>query len=117
MSAVVLVAVGGAVGAPARFLVDRWVQSAHRWRFPLGTFAVNMTGCLLLGLLAGAALPAPWFALVGTGFCGAYTTYSTFGFEAVALAEQRAVRMSVAYVAASVLGGLLLAAGGYALTH
>jgi len=56
-------------------------------------------------------------ALVGTGFCGAYTTYSTFGFEAVALAERRAVRMSVAYVAASVLGGLLLAAGGYALTH
>ncbi len=110
-----LVALGGAVGAPARYVVDRLVTTRWPSAFPWGTFVVNMSGCLLLGLLAGAALAAPTFALLGIGFCGAYTTYSTFGYEAVALAQRQQRRAALLYVLGSVTLGIGLAAAGYVL--
>jgi len=118
---VLLVALGGAAGAPARYLLDKAITVRQSSQFPLGTFVVNMLGCLALGVLAGATLAGTTvaghvFALLGTGFCGAFTTYSTFAYEAVALAERRAVRSSAAYTLGSVAGGLMLAAAGYALT-
>jgi len=113
---VLLVALGGAAGAPARYLLDKAITARQSSQFPWGTFVVNMLGCLALGVLAGTTLAGHVFALLGTGFCGAFTTYSTFAYEAVALAERRAVRSSAAYTLGSVAVGLMLAAAGYALT-
>jgi CrcB protein len=78
---VFLVLLGGAVGAPSRYVIDRLIQQRHDSVFPWGTLAVNLTGCLILGLLTGAAnqLPKEIVTLAGTGFCGALTTFSTFG--------------------------------------
>lgn len=111
-----LVILGAALGAPSRYLLDRAIQSRRGGRFPLGTLVVNVSGCLLLGALTGAGLAQSWMLLAGTGFCGAFTTYSTFSYEAVRLTEQRAHRSAVLYVTVSVVAGLLAAVAGYALT-
>jgi CrcB protein len=114
---VLLVLLGGAVGAPARYLVDRWVQTRHASAMPWGTFTVNAVGSLVLGLAAGAVAAADgpdWvLVLVGTGFCGALTTFSTFGYETVRLAEEGAVGTAVLNVVGSVAVGLAACAGGW----
>lgn len=115
---VLLVLLGGAVGAPARYLVDLFVQRRHDSVFPWGTMTVNVAGSLLLGLVAGsvhaAGGPAWLLTLVGTGFCGALTTFSTFGFETVRLVEEGSVATALVNVVASVVLGLLACAGGWA---
>lgn len=115
----VLVFVGGAAGAPLRYLTDLFIQSRHDSVYPWGTFTVNVAGSALLGFLAGAAeaaaLPAWVFTLVGTGVCGALTTFSTFGFESVRLLEEGSVAEAALNAGLSLLVGLLVAVGGYAL--
>ncbi len=101
-----LVMAGAMAGAPLRYLTDRAVQSRHDTVFPWGTFTVNVVGSLILGLLtgaatAGAASPHTQL-LVGTGMCGALTTYSTFSYETLRLAEAGAGF----FAAASVVAGL-----------
>ncbi|MET9392843.1 CrcB family protein [Streptomyces sp. NPDC006624] len=109
-----LLVIGGAmVGAPLRYLTDRAVQARHDSVFPWGTLAVNVTGCLLLGLLTGAA--AHLQLLLGTGLCGALTTYSTFSYETLRLAETGARLHAAANVAASVTAGVTAAFAGAAL--
>jgi len=83
-----MVLLGGAVGAPTRYLTDLAVQRLHGTVFPWGTWTVNVGGSLALGLVAGAGPPAWLLTVVGTGFCGALTTFSTFGFETVRLVEE-----------------------------
>ncbi|GAB1689113.1 fluoride efflux transporter CrcB [Krasilnikovia sp. M28-CT-15] len=102
----VLIVLGAAVGAPLRYLADRAVQARHDSLFPWGTFAVNVSGSLLLGLLTGLPVGPAWSALLGTGFCGALTTYSTFSFETLKLARDGARLLAVANVAGSLLAGL-----------
>ena len=113
-----LVLVGGAVGAPARLLVDRWVQSRHSSPFPWGTFVVNVAGCAVLGVVAGAVSaadgPAWLLTLLGTGFCGALTTFSTFSFETVRVVEEGSTRVAVGYLGLSVAVGLAVCALGWA---
>ncbi len=112
---VLLVGVGAAVGAPLRYLADTLAKARVPSAFPWGTFAVNVAGSLVLGALVAAAtaLPAEVSALVGTGFCGALTTYSTFGYELAGLLERRDGRTAVAYLLASVVTGTLAAAAGW----
>jgi CrcB protein len=101
-----LVLVGGAAGAVARYLTDRAVQSRVDAVFPWGTFIANVTGSLLLGLVSGL-MAASWVGhLVGVGFCGALTTYSTFGYETVRLASSGAWRYALTNAGATVLVGL-----------
>ncbi|WP_327368388.1 fluoride efflux transporter CrcB [Streptomyces sp. NBC_01217] len=105
-----LVIVGAAVGAPLRYLTDRAVQTRHDTVFPWGTFAVNVTGSLILGMLTGAAAAGAASSdlqlLLGTGLCGALTTYSTFSYETLRLVEDGAKFYAAANVAASVVAGL-----------
>jgi fluoride exporter len=82
-----LVVLGAALGAPLRHLVDRLLRVRYGATLPWGTFAVNVAGSALLGVVVGAAAPPAVLALVGTGLCGALTTYSTFGLETVELAS------------------------------
>jgi CrcB protein len=115
-----LVMVGGAVGAAARFLADRAITARWGRTLPWGTLAVNLVGSLLLGLLAGAggALPGWVGWVLGTGFCGAFTTYSTFGYESVHLAGQDATGRvrALLNVTVTVAAGLAAAALGWLLT-
>jgi len=111
-----LVVLGAMVGAPLRYLTDRLVQSRHDSLFPWGTFTVNMAGCLVIGAL-GATGSGPLYVLLGTGFCGALTTYSTFSYETVRLAQERAYFYAVTNVLVSVVGGLGAALLGYTVTR
>jgi fluoride exporter len=106
---VLLVALGAALGAPLRYLTDLALQRRLGSAFPWGTFAVNVTGSLILGFAVGLPVPAAAAALVGTGFCGALTTYSTFGYETLRLARQGRRRHAVVNVLGSVLAGLAAA--------
>ncbi|GGO56964.1 hypothetical protein GCM10012287_51770 [Streptomyces daqingensis] len=114
-----LVAVGGAVGAPLRYLTDRAVQIRHDSLFPWGTFTVNVAGSLLMGLLTGAAVSGAAgpqvTALLGTGLCGALTTYSTFSYETLRLAEKGRGLQAAANVAGSLAAGLAAVFLGLAL--
>ncbi|MFE0951473.1 fluoride efflux transporter CrcB [Streptomyces mutabilis] len=105
-----LVMAGAMAGAPLRYLTDRAVQARHDGVFPWGTFTVNVVGCLILGTLAGAATHGAASdslrLLVGTGFCGALTTYSTFSYETVRLAEKGARFLAAANVVGGVVAGL-----------
>ncbi|MFI1968252.1 chromosome condensation protein CrcB [Streptomyces cinnamoneus] len=110
-----LVVAGAMAGAPLRYLTDRAVQSRHDSVFPWGTFAVNVAGCLILGLLTGALPDDRVRLLLGTGFCGALTTYSTFSYETLRLAQGGARGYALANAAASVVCGLGAASAGVAL--
>ncbi|MFF1302332.1 fluoride efflux transporter CrcB [Streptomyces sp. NPDC058307] len=116
-----LVVTGAMVGAPLRYLTDRAVQSRHDSVFPWGTFTVNVTGCLVLGLLTGAvaagAAGSHLQLLLGTGLCGALTTYSTFSYETLRLTETGAGVYAAANVVASVGAGLGAAFAGAALAQ
>ena len=107
---VLLVVLGAAVGAPLRYLADRAVQARHDSVFPWGTFTVNVAGSFILGVLVrGAsvhAVPGSLVSLLGTGLCGALTTYSTFGYETIRLLEERSRQYAVLNAAASVVAGL-----------
>ncbi|WP_019633454.1 fluoride efflux transporter FluC [Actinomadura atramentaria] len=103
---VLLVALGAALGAPLRYLTDRAVQSRHDTLFPWGTFGVNVAGSALLGFLAGLPAGTALAAFLGTGFCGALTTYSTFSYETLRLYEDGARLMAFLNVAASIAAGL-----------
>ncbi|WP_326660253.1 fluoride efflux transporter CrcB [Streptomyces sp. NBC_00385] len=116
-----LVIIGAAAGAPLRYLTDRAVQARHDAVFPWGTFTVNVSGCLVLGLLTGAvaagAASSHLQLLVGTGLCGALTTYSTFSYETLRLAEGGARFYAAANALASVAAGLGAAFAGVALAE
>lgn len=119
------VLVGAMVGAPARYLTDLVVRA---WQdshdscdsgMPWGTVAVNVAGSLVLGLTAGALggrSDDHWLLLlVGTGFCGALTTFSAFSFETVRLLQVAHPRTAALNVTASVAGGLAACAAGFAV--
>ncbi|HET6292386.1 MAG TPA: fluoride efflux transporter CrcB [Kribbella sp.] len=103
-----LVAAGAAVGAPLRYLVDRTVQRRRDSAFPWGTLTVNVMGSFVLGLLT-MTTDHTITLLLGVGFCGAFTTYSTFGYETIRLAEDGSRRYAVLNVVVSLSAGLTAA--------
>ena len=115
---VAFIILGAALGAPLRYLADRLVQARHDSVFPWGTFLVNVSGSALLGFLVG--LPGAQLApgtVLGAAFCGAFTTYSTFGYETVRLAEDRAYLFAGMNAVVSIVAGLGAAYTGMALAQ
>ncbi|GAA2593909.1 fluoride efflux transporter CrcB [Actinomadura fulvescens] len=110
-----LVFAGGAVGAPARYVLDRMVTRWVGGVFPWGTLVVNVLGSVILGVLAGAGVAGPVSSLAGTGFCGAFTTFSTFGYETVRLVKLGEVPAAGRYAVGSLVVGVGAAALAYAV--
>jgi CrcB protein len=112
-----LIALGGAVGAASRYLVDLAVTARLGDRLPGGTLSVNLTGSAAFGLLTGlaAATPDDLGALLGVGFCGAFTTASALAWETLALVERGWPSRAVVNLGLSVVGGLALATAGLAV--
>ena len=109
-----LVALGGAVGSVSRYLLSGWtLRHAVDWRFPVGTFMVNILGCLLIGVLAGLVVKHDFFSanvrvLLFTGLLGGFTTFSAFGLETFYLLRRHEVLVAGGYVVSSVVIGLLV---------
>jgi CrcB protein len=114
---VLLLALAGGLGAVARFVLDGTVTAARSWRYPVGTTVINLSGSFLLGLLAGLAagrlLPGSALLVLGTGFLGGYTTFSTAAYETVRLVEQRRWVAALVHGAGQVVVATALAALGY----
>ncbi len=113
------IAVAGAVGAPMRYVLDRAVHERRATLFPLGTLLVNVLGSFVLGALTGLALYHAFSAtpkiILGTGFCGAFTTYSTFTHDTVRLLEARDFAVALQNVVLMTLLPAAFAAAGLAL--
>jgi CrcB protein len=110
----VAVALAGALGAVARYLLDLVIRHRIGHDQPWGTFVVNVTGSFALGLVTGALASGTLRTVVGTGFLGAYTTFSAYAFESITLLERNRTNATT-YAIASLLGGTAAAAGGLAL--
>jgi CrcB protein len=111
-----LVAVAGGLGAVARFVVDGVVRQVVPVRYPLATTVVNLTGSLLLGVVLGLtlaqALPERWHVMLGAGFLGGYTTFSTASVETVRLAQERRAGAALVHAFGLPLAAVAVAAVG-----
>lgn len=106
MTLVLALGLVGGLGALARFLLDGVISARARSEFPVGTFVVNVSGALVLGLVVGASLEGDALAVVATGALGSYTTFSTWMLESHRLAEDGAYRVAVLNLGVSLVVGL-----------
>lgn len=107
-----MVGLGGGAGSMLRYLCQRWIYNFYPHPFPWGTFLVNIVGCFLIGVFYSLSeksniLTPEWRLLLTTGFCGGFTTFSAFTFEGIDLMKENRTGLLLAYIAASVLVGLL----------
>jgi CrcB protein len=109
------VGVFGAAGAYARFAVAAAVTTRRPGAFPWGTFVVNLTGGFALGVLTGAGVTGAALFVVGTGFMGGYTTFSTWMVETQRLGEDAEIGLATAYLLGSMVAGLAATGAGWAL--
>ena len=121
MSELLAVMIGGALGSGGRYLVGHAIPYSEG-AFPFATFAVNLAGAFLLGVLSGIALRSDILSrsmllLLGTGFCGGFTTFSTFSAETLSLFEAGHQLLAATYVIGSVVGGIATAAMGHFLAR
>lgn len=120
MSRYLLIAGFGAAGAVCRYAVDRWVSDVSGGQFPWGTLTVNVVGAFLLGVLVALAterllVDENWRIALGIGFLGSFTTFSTFAYESVRLAEDSAWLLTAANVFGMIALGLTAAIAGLAV--
>lgn len=110
------VGIGGVFGAISRFLLGKWITSKTSVVFPFGTWIINISGSFVLGLLAvlhlGNVIPVWSWLLFGTGFLGAYTTFSTFGYETIQMLQKKDTKRALIYVLSSMILGILFASIG-----
>jgi CrcB protein len=109
------VAVVGGLGAIGRFLLDSLIAERAGQDFPYGTFTINISGALVLGLLTGSAIEGNWFLIAGTATIGSYTTFSTWMFETHRLAEDREMPRALVNLGVSLLVGFGAALLGHAI--
>ncbi|WP_313367994.1 fluoride efflux transporter CrcB [Sphingobacterium mizutaii] len=106
-----IIGAGGAVGSVLRYYSGQFISKNYPSQIPLGTLIVNLLGCLLIGILLGyfaknQGLSNEWKLLLVTGFCGGYTTFSTFAAENITLIQNQQVSQAILYIGLSVLLGL-----------
>lgn len=116
------IAVGSAAGGVLRYVLTAFIQTRAGTVFPTGTLLINVTGSLLLGFLLSYALATPAIpvgvrALLTTGFCGGYTTFSTFSYETIRLVEDGQYSRAGLYIGLSIVASLGAAALGFAAAH
>jgi CrcB protein len=108
---ILLVGIGGGVGSVLRYLISRYVEMQALTSFPLGTFIVNIVGCFIIGVIYGLAIrnmASPEMRiLLAAGFCGGFTTFSTFSYETLSLIRDGQPGFALLYIAGSVLAGLI----------
>ena len=117
---ILMLSILGVLGTLARYGMQGWVQNQSGSLFPVGTLAVNIVGCLLIGAINRMALqhlwfPPQWRIALTIGFLGAFTTFSTFGWETYRMLEDGDWRHALGYVSASLIGGLVGIAAGVRL--
>ena len=121
MKTLLIIAIGGATGSVSRYLFGAFAQRASHSGFPVGTLAVNVAGCLLVGALSRYFLHGqtdlPLRAGLIVGFCGGFTTFSTFSVETLGLIQGGEWTKAAGYVALSVFACLAATAAGYAVAH
>ena len=121
MKNILLVALGGALGSSLRYLISKFIAGYWTTTFPMGTFAVNILGCLLIGLLTGLVaegiLSQDLKFLLVTGFCGGFTTFSTFANESLSLMRPGEILTSALYIGLSVAAGILAVYAGMRLAR
>ena len=106
-----LVAVGGAAGSLVRYSLGRFISEKSKTSFPIGTFIINITGALLLGIVSTIGVSSNIMLLLGDGFLGAYTTFSTFMYEGFNLFQEKEKLNAFIYILCSLILGTL----GYAI--
>ena len=112
MNNILLIAIGGAIGSVSRYGCQKWIYQFYPHPFPFGTFVVNILGSLLIGLFFGLSergniMSPEWRLFLTTGFCGGYTTFSTFSFETLALLKEGNYGYALMYIILSVVLGLM----------
>ena len=117
-----VIGLGGALGSICRYLVQVWADRYVSTSFPVGTLLVNISGCLLIGLLYGlftrhAGMDLGWRLFLITGICGGYTTFSSFSYESISLLREGQLAYFFLYVLGSVIVGLLATLLGYLITR
>ncbi|HYK43685.1 MAG TPA: fluoride efflux transporter CrcB [Parafilimonas sp.] len=111
MKTIIIVFTGSGIGGVARFAVQSWIAGIDQFVFPLGTFIVNIAGCFLIGLFyalgeRGSLLTPEWRIALTTGFCGGFTTFSTFAFENMNLLRTGDYLYLALYISFSILLGI-----------
>ena len=122
LKAIIAVGLGSCTGGILRYLVSKLSDSVTDGRFPLGTLAVNLAGCLIIGILSalaeqGGIANANVRLFLTVGICGGFTTFSTFMNESFQMVRDERYAILLAYMAASIFGGFLLVFAGYALAR
>ncbi|MBD7967432.1 fluoride efflux transporter CrcB [Paenibacillus gallinarum] len=112
MRELIYVGAGGFLGTVLRYGVQLWLEPASA-NFPLAVLMINLAGCFFLGWFFTITpvkwrIPAEWRLLIGTGFTGAFTTFSTFSIDSIQLLQDRQVVLAVSYILLSVVIGLLM---------
>lgn len=118
MKEILIVGAGSFVGGALRYAVSKWMAACTVAGWPWGTFAVNVAGCLIIGILSGSHWPGGGLSaqtklLLTTGFCGGFTTFSTFMNESRLMMRAGETATAFLYVAGSIVAGLAAVAAGY----
>lgn len=118
LRSIILVGLGGAIGSILRFVIGNWIKQSIAITFPLATFSINIIGCFIIGLLYGISEKnnlgnSDLNYLLIIGFCGGFTTFSTFANENNNLLQQHNFTISLLYITASVLLGIIAVRIGY----
>lgn len=122
MKEILIVGVGGGIGSICRYGLSLLCQKFIPSTFPFGTFMANTLGCVLIGVFLGlfykqAEIPKEWYLLGVTGFCGGFTTFSTFSSENLQMLQQGNISLSLTYIGVSVVLGLLAVLLGFYLAR
>lgn len=113
----IITGIGGVFGSIARYKLGKLLSERSRTSFPLGTFAVNILGAFLLGIVSSLSLQENIYILFGDGFLGAFTTFSTFMYEGFHLFRENQKRNAVSYFIITVILGIVAYTAGYIIAN